>query len=255
MRERLTGESTEQEDSPKTKSFDKRVTGVLFSLLKRANKIRTAKVSTWEKWIRLLRQQDGKTEDQINGAIAWYAVHLNDDYVPIILNGKQFREKFPQLERLMGRDGSNVNVTPEAAKVAGWLRNRMNWPGDTGSHLEVVIQRSLNNFDKWHSNLIDLRDAIITKPKQEVSAHDRCLLRFINYLKETFCPDREFFVQMWMKEVHQMINWHGWSGSILNLDFRADSKVFERVGREWSMAFSCTPNRWDRLVRALKETE
>lgn len=84
-----------------------------------------ARCGQWAGQIRLLHVKDGIDKDRIKTALDWYHATLrdrkNDQYTPIADCGKEFREKFPKLERAMERenqkresdseddDGSNDN--------------------------------------------------------------------------------------------------------------------------------------------------
>lgn len=248
----MTRKSLVEQTSPERKEspdFDKKAVGKLYGMLKSRGKIRSAKLSTWVKYFRLLRS-DGKTENQIIGALEWFQLHIDDEYVPIITNGKQFREKFPSLERMMAKDIDTVMISDEALHLVDVLENK-NWPGESSIHLGVVVQRSLTNYRVFKKKLVDLYDALeVSKARQ--SLQDKMIHRFLTNLLELVFITPHHFVLVWMKEVHRMINWSGWSGSLLNMEFKEDSKILERLGREWAMSYCCLPRRWDMLMKELK---
>ncbi len=253
MREPLFG--SKQTDTSEKHGQEKQWAATLYGALKQAHKINTKNLSKWYQSFRLLKNQDKQTEQQITKALDFFVEHMDDEYVPVILNARQFRDKFSQIVKMMDNDLTSVQLSKDGQKLLESLSG-LSWPKGTSDQLPAIIQKSLNNYIVFKKKIDDLADAIsVTKKevKDDQYYKDQAVYRFVQALRATYLTSPLIVIHAWMLGVHTSINWDGWAGSLYRMEFREDSKRLEKIGHTWAQEYCHDTKRWDWLMEHLKE--
>lgn len=130
---------------------------------KQNTRIPPEKLRKWAKPIELLHTRDKVDPARIKESLTWYASHIGEDYVPVILGGDSLREKFPKLLAAIDRSNHpwgnrngngcqqqprptagprSTQLTPEEAeeKYGNIVPSVMyNWETDTTIYKEDVL--------------------------------------------------------------------------------------------------------------------
>ena len=64
---------------------------------------REVKINSWAKNINLMLEVDHIKPEDILKSLDWYAEHIGQPYIPVILSGESLREKYGQLEEAIKR--------------------------------------------------------------------------------------------------------------------------------------------------------
>jgi hypothetical protein len=197
-----------------------------------------------------LKIEVGKT--RFKEVLTWYCSHLLDKYTPKAYSAKTFREKFYNIEDAMNRQNSGISkekeveISPDADKLAKELKNFYVWPLNSASQLPQVIQLSINNYKTFlckHNKFL----------KNDVPEKQQS---FGNMLKEVLVHPN-LFVRIWMLKVNKSVkNWKNWNGDLMFYVFTPKHKLFQQqMGYNWAKEYTCDATRWDKYMKVFNENE
>lgn len=227
--------------------FDRTIAAMLESAVRtlpaRQTGIAQARPSTWADHIRLLRNQDGYTEEDIKKTTAWYAAHIGNDFVPEAYSGTAFRRKFATLLHRAEHDLFTVTVGPAASEIVARLHAE-EWPPVCRAQLVATTQICLTSYKKWiiaRNNYLD-NGAAKETPK---------LYSFGRHLQSVM-PPPSYFVQAWLETVRKrVVGWKEWEGDLRPFLFKPGAKEFVRMGRTWAENYCGDAAVWDAFCRKI----
>ena len=92
-------------------------------------------VINWCNEIRRLVEEHEIAPERISAVLDWYAIHIGEDYVPVVESGWSLREKFIRLEVSMKKDTTNKNEPTKPVKgffsipedISEWRKLSKGW--------------------------------------------------------------------------------------------------------------------------------
>jgi len=174
------------------------------------------------------------------------------EFVPQVFSGESFRAKFERLEAACQRDITSIEVTPEAAAVAGRLAG-LGWPAGSAGAVPGAAQASLDAYAAFlaaNRGFVErLRRDDLAK---DYGAERARLLKFGEHIADKL-PAPGHFVETWLRAVHARVHgWDGWSGELAPYIFKPEAKRFLAMGRGWAEAYAGDPDRWDRYLEVMR---
>jgi len=204
------------------------------SLVKKGRSLRRTRLSSWANEFRILRKYE--TEKTIQSHLDWYCLHIGKPYIPDIQCGKSFKEKFDKLKNAKKRS-NHVDIDDDTLTLVKKLK-AYHWPGGFDVELDVVVQKSLNQYSEWYPLVKELKNK---KIKNKWNA------RYVEFFCSKLPSKAIYFVELYMLEVCKMLQaWKKNLPSTLHtFTFHPDNKVFASMGREWSREQYSSVEMWD----------
>ncbi len=207
----------------------------------------------WVNELQLLRIKDGYRKGVIKKVLKWFFHNINERYTPRIYKAADLRDKFLRMKDAMTRhqgefgDGRTAKptITKMAYKIAKEQSQAKSWPKGSESDLPHTIPISLNNHSAFAKHFL----------KAYKTANLSVGLKHLHqHLKNQGLFDSEFFVKLWMDEIHNNIsNWDKWNGNLVSMAFEFKSSRFYRWGRKVTAEFCGEPGKWDNYINILQK--
>lgn len=213
-----------------------------------------ANASKWAVHFKRLHKDLEGDDARIDAVLMWFLNNIKNKYTPRVWSASSFRTKFIPIEDAMTRANGNqpsidIEITPIAVSIANRLRMK-SWPKGSAEELPVAVQLSLTSYDVF---LFRLRQFGEKLPGLDIPKHERDrLARFVSYLMNGGLPGATHYIEQWMSDVNEQIaSWDAWSGDLIKLAFRTDSKTFKRYGRALTSNYCGETKPWDRIMELM----
>ncbi len=234
--------------NPKNKSkpslFDKACARQLREAVKKFTRtLPSSKLSTDAQSFRLLREQNGISQERLENVLDWFCDHIKNQFVPRAHSGKTFREKFIKIEDAIERMGETpVEVSERAEKIVKRLQE-WKWPKGSASQLPTVVQQSVEFEDLFHKRLVKLLNA---EPDKSTNSSQGRRRNMFNHILESFHPD---FVFQWFTTVYKQVqNWEAWNGNLTPHRLHHNAEKFRQYGRQLLISRGIPERQWDKLM-------
>jgi hypothetical protein len=198
-----------------------------------------------EKKLSPLRKRHGA--QRVNDVLAWYCLHIGEEFVPQAYCGTTFSQKFEQIAKARASTDDLVDPMDDATKaLATKLRDSCKFPVEISTKLETIIQKTKENWKVFSSKIYDAATSHKTPER-----HRLFLCRICQQHSCTLVAD-------WMLLISGKYGGLShYTGNINNVIFRSDSKLFkESFWQEWSYMWCGNHFAFDYLLeQLLKEND
>lgn len=199
-------------------------------------------LTEWTKHFALLRKEQG--EELVEKVLGWYERNYDKQYTPKALSGATFRQKFEAIRAAMNRseDSPEEEIDQRSKDLAKVLSNNWNFPVEIQSQLPKIIQKTRDNWKRFHWSLTKIDGS----PRED---------RFLSVVLDTYSPS---FIQDWIIFIS---NRYGkqqhYTGPVMSLAWTKDSPQFRQsFWRQWSLEWCGSPLTFEDLLdRLIKENK
>lgn len=184
--------------------------------------------------------------------LEWYHENHPSKIKLTLKNGKEFKDRYNTVLRLMENDSSRIIISPAASELAEKL-SYLKWPKGSESQLPQAIQITLDNFDLFSSKLESYAK---NHPNNNKA---RLVTRFAHYLvgipgrASPGMPSTLWITEQWFRRVQEsVLNWSKWSGNLMSMGWDGNMyhKEFTKLGKQWA-SWSSDTLVWDNLIKEL----
>lgn len=220
---------------------------------------------------RLLREEDGITEQTIQEVLNYYLENFDDKWIPLCQSSSSFREKFSKIQEYMKRHGPKT-ISKEAKEISDKLLAKGHWPRGAGIDLPEHVQEALDNYSHWLKKFNSVKSKQIQTyqkyrdqytlqeiwdlPKEEKLEYYQAdtMINYLNMLEGHFHFKPESFVYYWFLEVYDNIkNWEDWKGSLKPFLLDPKKSRFQGMFSDFTCRHYLTDKRWQELNALMKE--
>lgn len=210
-------------------------------------------ITKWATEFEKLRETDDVDAQDIDLALDWLSKNFDKDYTPRLFSASGFRRKFRAIQAAMQRDpDAGIVITDQCKKLV--LRDMVywNWPKGAQDQLHETVQRSMNAYVDFRARVLNLLGQARSHRLRIGRDKQKALANFIpQVLSKLMSVDT--FVENWMHAVHRMVwRWDDWSGDLVALSFKPNSKKFYGMGCDWALEWCGDHKRWQLLMEQLK---
>lgn len=221
---------------------------ILAKALKEKNLLGKHSIKKWAKEFNLLANKDSISSGRIQAALDFYIANIQKEYIPVILSGTSFREKFIKLELAMKRHrdkNPDVPVSARAKKNCSWI-DYIGWPKGSAAKLPIAMQLSLDNLSEFVSRL---KTHIENVGERKGPRSKRTAMNALDWVS---AQGADNFLVMYFKLIHkQLKNWTAWNGDLLPWVLTPKARIFTELGREEIRKRSGDATNWDTLIEEL----
>lgn len=208
-------------------------------------------VREWSEHIKELRSE-GASKERIRNCVNFYLENISGKFMPSIFSGKDFKNKFLQLETQMNRDKppptDNIPLDKETRSFLKYYKEFgvHEWPKGGDSDLKRVLVQSWRNFQrllKARKEWLRYMRTLKSRGNNEEYTFDRDVMRL-----ELFSDVKETLIR-WFEEQHERVsNWDDWNGNMDTLIFSMNHKLFRKWGTEFAEEHSGDGTIWDKYI-------